>query len=85
MAKKSVCLAVAAAALLGACSQNPSQAWKGPGWYLEIPYLLNPVTPAVVAGPYSYDACEADRKSRPNFERYMCVNETKQPSRVSAQ
>ena len=84
MSQRTVLLAVALAAGLGACGQNPNQAWKGPGWYLEVPYLLNPVTPVVYAGPYTYDACEADRSTRPHPERYVCVNQTKQPEKTSA-
>jgi hypothetical protein len=71
-------LAVVLALSTGACSKSPNTAWKGPGWYLELPYTVVAAGPAVYGGPYGYDACEADRMSKKNPERFLCINETKQ-------
>ena len=67
--------------MVAGCSRGPSQAWAGPGWYLEMPYIVVWGGPGVYGGPYSYDACEADRLTRIRPERYICVDETKQPKK----
>lgn len=72
-------VAVALMLVLGACSKGPSVAWTAPGWYLELPYTMIGGGPAVYGGPYSYDACEADRMAKVKPERFLCVNETKRP------
>ena len=66
---------------LGACSKGPSTAWAGPGWYLELPYTVIAGGPAVYGGPFSYDACEVERLKKTGSERFMCVNELKQPQK----
>ena len=78
MRARSVVLALAAAAALGACSNSPSTAWNGPGWYLELPYTVVAGGPGVYGGPMTYDACEAKRAQEIRPERFLCVNETKQ-------
>ncbi|UYN96823.1 MAG: hypothetical protein KIT25_07815 [Enhydrobacter sp.] len=70
---------LASGAFLAACDKSPSSAWNGPGWYLELPYPTIGGGPSVYGGPYSYDKCEEDRKSRAVPDRYICVNETQQP------
>jgi hypothetical protein len=70
---------LAAGALLAGCDQSPHSAWTVPGWYLELPYPTVGGGPSVYGGPYSYEKCEEDRQSRQHADRYMCVNETKQP------
>jgi len=49
-------------AALAACGgKGASEAYTGPGWYLEKPYLLVVAGPRVFAGPMSYDKCEEER------------------------
>ncbi len=81
MSKRSVLVVLALAAGLGACSKGPSVAWAGPGWYLELPYTVIWGGPGVYGGPMSYDDCEAKRLQEVKPERFMCVNETKQPTK----
>ena len=72
-------LSAAMASTLGACSKGPSVAWTGPGWYLELPYPVIAGGPAVYGGPMSYEACEAKRAEQIKPNRFLCVNEVKQP------
>ena len=85
MARRSVLAAlVLSAALgftLGACSKGPSVAWTGPGWYLELPYPVIAGGPAVYGGPMTYEACEAKRVEQIKPNRFLCVNEVKQPTK----
>ena len=54
--------ALSLAATLAACAgKGASEAYTGPGWYLEKPYLLVVAGPRVFAGPFSYDKCEEER------------------------
>ena len=73
--------ALALALALGACGKGPSDAWTGPGWYLELPYTMIGGGPAVYGGPTSYDDCEAARLTKVKPERFLCVNETKKPQK----
>ena len=66
------------------CSQGPSDAWKGPGWYLELPYAVIAGGPSVQGGPYSYDECEQDRLNRAYPDRYLCMRELKQPRKFGS-
>ncbi len=79
MSKRAVLVVLVLAGSLGACSKGPSVAWAGPGWYLELPYTVIHGGPAVYGGPMSYDSCEAARLKEVMPERFLCVNETKQP------
>ena len=72
---------LAAALTQGACSDGPSTAWTGPGWYLELPYAVIAGGPGVYGGPFTYDACEARRAQQIKPERFLCVNETVQPTK----
>lgn len=74
-------VAVAMAVALGSCSKGPSVAWTAPGWYLELPYAVIAGGPAVYGGPLTYDACEAKRMAQIKPERFLCINETKQPTK----
>jgi hypothetical protein len=74
-------LAVGLAVSLAACSKGPSQAWAGPGWYLQLPYTVIWGGPAVYGGPFTYDECEAKRAQEIKPERFLCVNENKQPTK----
>ncbi len=76
-----VVLAVLVVGALAGCDQSPRTAWAGPGWYLQLPYPTIAGGPSVYGGPYSYEKCEEDRRSRETPERYLCLNETKQPAR----
>ena len=54
--------ALSVATAVAACSgKGPSEAYTGPGWYLEKPYLLVLGGPKVFAGPFSYEKCEEER------------------------
>jgi hypothetical protein len=87
-------LAVCAAALslaagLGACADvtkpvwgpGVNQAWTGPGWYLEKPYLLVLGGPKYFGGPFSYDECEEQRIRLPRetATQMLCVRENRKP------
>ena len=53
---------LALVAALPACSgPGASQAYTGPGWYLEKSYLLVLGGPKVFGGPFSYEKCEEER------------------------
>ena len=81
MSKRTILVLLTMAAGLGACSQGPSVAWTAPGWYLELPYTVIGGGPAVYGGPMTYDECEAKRLSEIKPERFLCVNETKRPTK----
>ena len=50
------------AASLGACTgPGASQAYTGPGWYLEKSYIIVGGGPKVFGGPFTYDKCEEER------------------------
>jgi len=52
---------LAVAAALAGCGPGAAEAYTGPGWYLEKPYLIVLGGPKVVSGPFSYDKCEEER------------------------
>jgi hypothetical protein len=84
--RPAVCIAaLALAALAAACSPAPSvgQAWSGPGWYLQKPYLIAAAGPVYFGGPYTYDKCEEERiKLSPEIATQMlCVRENRKPDR----
>ena len=81
MARKLVIAAAILSATLAGCSKGPSVAWAGPGWYLELPYTVIAGGPGVYGGPYTYDGCEAKRKDQIQPQRFLCVMETKQPTK----
>ena len=55
-------VALSLVATLAACAgRSASEAYTGPGWYLEKPYLIVLGGPKVVSGPFSYDKCEEER------------------------
>ena len=71
---------LALAATLGACATSVDEAWTAPGWYLERPRALVMVHPAYLAGPYSYEECEADRLKAPQPDQLLCTNRKAKPS-----
>jgi hypothetical protein len=76
--------ALSLAATLGACSgEGASQAYTGPGWYLEKSYLIVLGGPKVFGGPFSYDKCEEERlKLGPEVATEMlCVNHPAKPKK----
>ena len=87
-------LAVCIAALsllmgVGACAPGTTptwgpgvnQAWTGPGWYLEKPYLLVLGGPKYFGGPFSYDDCEEQRIRLPRetATQMLCIRENRKP------
>lgn len=53
---------LSAIAALPACSgKGASEAYTGPGWYLEKSYLIVLGGPKVFGGPFSYDKCQEER------------------------
>jgi hypothetical protein len=57
-----VAVALALAVTLPACSgPGASEAYTGPGWYLEKSYLVVLGGPKVFGGPFSYDKCQEER------------------------
>lgn len=70
----------ALAATLGGCATSVDQAWTAPGWYLEQPRALMLVHPAYIAGPYSYEECEADRLTKRQPDLLLCTNRKAKPS-----
>ena len=83
--RPAVFIAVAglAAALSGGCTPSPSvaQAWTGPGWYLQKPYIIAAAGPVYVGGPWSYDKCEEERAKQPpeTATQMLCVRENRKP------
>ncbi len=72
------------ASALAACSgPGASEAYAGPGWYLEKPYLVVMGGPKVFAGPFSYDKCEEERtKQGPEVATgLLCVNHPGKPNK----
>lgn len=79
-----VAVALSLAAVAGACSgPGASEAYTGPGWYLEKPYMLVLGGPKVFAGPMSYDKCEEERaKIGGDLSTDMlCVNHPGKPTK----
>ena len=77
-------LSVVAPALgLAGCGPSVSQAWNGPGWYLQKPYMTVLGGPAYVGGPYTYDKCEEERIRLPaeTATQMLCVRENRKPDR----
>ncbi|NDH62350.1 MAG: hypothetical protein EBY18_12045 [Alphaproteobacteria bacterium] len=76
--------ALSAAAAVAACSgPNASEAYTGPGWYLEKPYMTVATGPKVFGGPYSYTRCEEERtKLGPEVATGMlCANHPGKPTK----
>jgi hypothetical protein len=67
---------LALAATLGGCATSVDEAWTAPGWYLERPRALVMAHPAYLAGPYSYEECEAARQP----DQLLCNNRKAKPS-----
>lgn len=70
------------ATTLAACGgKGASEAYTGPGWYLEKPYLLTVAGPRVFAGPMSYDKCEEERAKVGGdaSTQLLCVNHPGKP------
>ncbi|MGD9881155.1 MAG: hypothetical protein AB7F22_33135 [Reyranella sp.] len=77
-------LSVLAPALgLAGCGPSVSQAWNGPGWYLQKPYLTVLGGPEYFGGPYTYDKCEEERIKLPaeTATQMLCVRENRKPER----
>ncbi len=69
---------------LAACSgPNANEAYTGPGWYLEKPYMMVVAGPKVFGGPFSYSRCEEERtKLGPEVATGMlCVNHPGKPTK----
>lgn len=81
----SVCAtALSLATSLGGCSgPGAAEAYTGPGWYLEKPYMLVLGGPKVFGGPFTYDKCEEERlKLGPETSPDMlCVNHPGKPKK----
>lgn len=81
----SVCgMALSLVTSLGGCSgPGAAEAYTGPGWYLEKPYMLVLGGPKVFGGPYTYDKCEEERlKLGPETSPDMlCVNHPGKPKK----
>jgi len=73
---------LAAAVTACASSLNLSQNYTAPGWYLEKPRPLLPEETRYIAGPFSYDDCEAERLKTRMPELYLCNREIVRPSEV---
>ena len=69
--------------LSSACTPKPSvaQSWSGPGFYLQMPYLIAAAGPVYVGGPWSYDKCEEERAKQPpeTATQMMCIRENRKP------
>ncbi len=79
-----VAAVLSVAGALAACSgPGASEAYTGPGWYLERPYLVVMGGPKVFGGPFSYDKCEEERtRLGPEVATEMlCVNHPGKPSK----
>ncbi|KAF0096679.1 MAG: hypothetical protein FD144_5739 [Rhodospirillaceae bacterium] len=75
-------LAAALATTLGACNgPGATQAWTGPGWYLEKSYIIVGGGPKVFGGPFTYEKCEEERiKMGPiTSPEMLCVNHPGKP------
>lgn len=81
----SVCaMTLSLATSLGGCSgPGAAEAYTGPGWYLEKPYMLVLGGPKVFGGPFTYDKCEEERlKLGPETSPDMlCVNHPGKPKK----
>ena len=81
----SVCgMALSLVTGLGGCSgPGAAEAYTGPGWYLEKPYMLVLGGPKVFGGPFTYDKCEEERlKLGPETSPDMlCVNHPGKPKK----
>lgn len=77
-------LSVLATALgLAGCSPSVNQAWNGPGWYLQKPYMTVLGGPAYFGGPFTYDKCEEERIKLPaeTATQMLCIRENRKPDR----
>jgi hypothetical protein len=72
-----------AAAAAGCSGPGAAEAYTGPGWYLEKPYLLVLGGPKVFGGPFSYDKCEEERTKVGGDAStdLLCVNHPGKPTK----
>lgn len=76
--------ALSLAATVGACAgKGASEAYTGPGWYLEQSYLIVLGGPKVFGGPFSYEKCEEERARQPpeTATQLLCVNHPGKPKK----
>jgi hypothetical protein len=76
--------ALSLAAAVAACSgPGAAEAYTGPGWYLEKPYLIVLGGPKVFGGPFSYDKCEEERAKVGGDAAtdLLCVNHPGKPTK----
>jgi len=69
---------------LAACTgPGASQAYTGPGWYLEKSYIIVGGGPKVFGGPFPYEKCEEERtKLGPiTSPEMLCVNHPGPPKK----
>ena len=90
MSLRSVCrlpalaAALSVATALAACSgKGASEAYTGPGWYLEKSYLIVLGGPKVFGGPFSYDKCEEERAKigGDGATQMLCVQHMGKPTK----
>lgn len=85
MSKRTVLAGLGLVLALGGCSsaRSPSVAYTSPGWYLERPRFLLVTGPEIFAGPFTYDACEAERTKFPDdsARRLICILEKTRPGK----
>lgn len=91
MSERSIHRRMAAVAALtlglgvGACETGYgiNQAWTGPGWYLQKPYLTVGGGPMYFGGPWTYDKCEEERIKLPaeTATQMLCIRENRKPDR----
>jgi len=77
-------LAATLAMTLGGCTgPGASQAYTGPGWYLEKSYIIVGGGPKVFGGPFTYEKCEEERiKMGPiTSPEMLCVNHPGPPKK----
>ena len=65
------------------CTPTPSvsQAWSGPGWYLQKSNLIQASGNSYFGGPFTYDKCEEERIRQPpeTATQLLCVRENRKP------
>jgi hypothetical protein len=77
-------IALSLVATLAACAgKGANEAYTGPGWYLEKPYMLTVSSPRVFAGPMSYDKCQEERAKVGGdaSTQLLCVNHPGKPAK----
>lgn len=86
--RPAVCItALSLTVIGGACTpaSSVSQAWTGPGWYLQKGYLVSAAGPVYFGGPWTYDKCEEERiKLTPEVASQMlCIRENRRPDKFA--